>query len=32
MHIGGTIARLRTGMRPVHIAEILAGTEEGTTV
>ncbi|MFJ6562589.1 (Fe-S)-binding protein [Streptomyces sp. NPDC091412] len=28
MHIGGTMARLGTGMRPVHIAEILAGTEE----
>lgn len=28
MHIGGTLARLETRMRPVHIAEILAGTEE----
>ncbi|AKN74293.1 Fe-S oxidoreductase [Streptomyces sp. PBH53] len=28
MHIGGTMSRLRTGMRPVHIAEILASTEE----
>ncbi len=28
MHIGGTMTRLRTGMRPVHIAEILASTEE----
>ncbi len=28
MHLGGTMARLRTGMRPVHIAEILASTEE----
>ena len=28
MHIGGTMARLSTDMRPVHIAEILAGTEE----
>lgn len=28
MHIGGTMARLDTGMRPVHIAEILASTEE----
>ncbi|WP_172381279.1 (Fe-S)-binding protein [Streptomyces sp. MNP-20] len=27
-HIGGTMSRLRTGMRPVHIAEILASTEE----
>jgi hypothetical protein len=30
MHIGGTMGRLRTGMRPVHIAEILASTEAGT--
>ncbi|MCX4451997.1 (Fe-S)-binding protein [Streptomyces sp. NBC_01340] len=28
MHIGGTMARLKTRMRPVHIAEILASTEE----
>ncbi|MGW7310502.1 (Fe-S)-binding protein [Streptomyces sp. NPDC054835] len=28
MHLGGTMARLRTGLRPVHIAEILASTEE----
>ncbi|GGW46425.1 Fe-S oxidoreductase [Streptomyces lucensis JCM 4490] len=28
MHIGGTMSRLRTGMRPVHIAEILASTQE----
>ncbi|MFI8929124.1 (Fe-S)-binding protein [Streptomyces sp. NPDC053474] len=28
MHIGGTMSRLRTGLRPVHIAEILASTEE----
>ncbi|MEU6808024.1 (Fe-S)-binding protein [Streptomyces sp. NPDC046831] len=28
MHIGGTMARLRTDLRPVHIAEILASTEE----
>ncbi|WP_330461266.1 (Fe-S)-binding protein [Streptomyces sp. NBC_00820] len=27
-HLGGTMTRLRTGMRPVHIAEILASTEE----
>ncbi|MGA4838221.1 (Fe-S)-binding protein [Streptomyces sp. G45] len=27
-HIGGTMARLRTRMRPVHLAEILASTEE----
>ncbi|MCI3934617.1 (Fe-S)-binding protein [Streptomyces sp. AN091965] len=28
MHIGGTLSRLRAGLRPVHIAEILASTEE----
>jgi L-lactate dehydrogenase complex protein LldE len=28
MHLGGLMTRLRTGMRPVHIAEILASTEE----
>ncbi|MCS0605500.1 (Fe-S)-binding protein [Streptomyces sp. LP11] len=28
MHLGGTMSRLGTGMRPVHIAEILASTEE----
>jgi L-lactate dehydrogenase complex protein LldE len=28
MHLGGTMARLQVGMRPVHIAEILASTEE----
>ncbi|MFB7373549.1 (Fe-S)-binding protein [Streptomyces sp. NPDC056222] len=27
MHIGGTMTRLEVGMRPVHIAEILASTE-----
>jgi L-lactate dehydrogenase complex protein LldE len=27
MHIGGTMTRLGTEMRPVHIAEILASTE-----
>jgi L-lactate dehydrogenase complex protein LldE len=32
MHIGGTMARLSTGMRPVHIAEILASTEEEPAV
>ncbi|MFF8278454.1 (Fe-S)-binding protein [Streptomyces lateritius] len=26
-HIGGTMSRLRVGMRPVHLAEILASTE-----
>jgi L-lactate dehydrogenase complex protein LldE len=30
MHIGGTMSRLQVGMRAVHIAEILAGTEAGT--
>ncbi|MFB7713363.1 (Fe-S)-binding protein [Streptomyces sp. NPDC056105] len=28
MHLGGTLSRLHTAMRPVHIAEILASTEE----
>ncbi|MFJ8826049.1 (Fe-S)-binding protein [Streptomyces sp. NPDC102467] len=28
MHIGGTMSRLHTALRPVHIAEILASTEE----
>jgi len=27
MHIGGGLARLRTGTRTVHLAEILAATE-----
>jgi L-lactate dehydrogenase complex protein LldE len=29
MHIGGGLSRLRTGTRTVHLAEILASTEEG---
>ena len=28
MHIGGTLARQRTGVRVLHLAEILASTEE----
>ncbi|MFB7160590.1 (Fe-S)-binding protein [Streptomyces sp. NPDC056242] len=28
MHLGGTMSRLHTAMRPVHIAEILASTQE----
>jgi L-lactate dehydrogenase complex protein LldE len=28
MHIGGGLHRLRTGVRTVHLAEILASTEE----
>jgi L-lactate dehydrogenase complex protein LldE len=28
MHIGGGLSRLRTGVRPVHLAEILASTEK----
>ncbi len=28
MHIGGGLSRLRAGVRPVHLAEILASTEE----
>jgi L-lactate dehydrogenase complex protein LldE len=26
MHIGGGLSRLRSGVRPVHLAEILAAT------
>ncbi len=29
MHIGGGLARLRTGVRPIHLAEILAAREGG---
>ncbi|MFI7024174.1 (Fe-S)-binding protein [Micromonospora sp. NPDC049900] len=29
MHIGGGLSRLRTGVRTVHLAEILASTEPG---
>ena len=32
MHIGGGLSRLRTGVRPVHLAEILASTEEHPAV
>jgi len=28
MHIGGGLSRLRTGTRPLHLAEILAATDE----
>jgi L-lactate dehydrogenase complex protein LldE len=28
MHIGGGLSRLRAGVRPVHLAEVLASTEE----
>ncbi|MFJ3674051.1 (Fe-S)-binding protein, partial [Streptomyces sp. NPDC090106] len=28
MHIGGTMSRLDSPMRPLHIAEILAATQE----
>ena len=28
MHIGGGLSRLRTGVRTVHLAEILASTKE----
>jgi L-lactate dehydrogenase complex protein LldE len=30
MHIGGGLARLHTGTRTLHLAEILAATEEMT--
>jgi L-lactate dehydrogenase complex protein LldE len=29
MHIGGALHRQRTGVQPVHIAEILASDESG---
>jgi L-lactate dehydrogenase complex protein LldE len=29
MHIGGGLSRLRTGVRAVHLAEILASTRDG---
>ena len=29
MHIGGALSRQRTGVRSLHLAEILASTEEG---
>jgi L-lactate dehydrogenase complex protein LldE len=29
MHIGGVLSRQRAGVRVMHLAEILAGTEEG---
>ncbi|OIJ87004.1 Fe-S oxidoreductase [Streptomyces sp. MUSC 14] len=32
MHLGGTMSRLHTDLRPVHIAEILASTEEEPAV
>ncbi|MCF0092018.1 (Fe-S)-binding protein [Micromonospora sp. NPDC049114] len=31
MHIGGGLSRLRTGVRTVHLAEILASTEQSGT-
>ncbi len=31
MHIGGGLSRLRSGTRTVHLAEILASTEEAVT-
>ncbi|MEU8034734.1 (Fe-S)-binding protein, partial [Streptomyces sp. NPDC049099] len=31
MHIGGVLSRLRTGVRTLHLAEILAATEEDRT-
>jgi L-lactate dehydrogenase complex protein LldE len=30
MHIGGGLSRLRTGVRTVHLAEILASTEDAS--
>ena len=31
MHIGGGLSRLRSGTRTVHLAEILASTEEAVS-
>jgi L-lactate dehydrogenase complex protein LldE len=31
MHIGGGLSRLRSGTRTVHLAEILASTEDDVT-
>jgi L-lactate dehydrogenase complex protein LldE len=28
MHIGGALSRMRTGVRTLHLAEILAATED----
>jgi L-lactate dehydrogenase complex protein LldE len=30
MHIGGGLSRLQTGVRTMHLAEILAATDEAT--
>ena len=30
MHIGGGLTRLRSGTRPVHLAQILTPTAEGS--
>jgi L-lactate dehydrogenase complex protein LldE len=30
MHIGGALSRQRTGVRTIHLAEILAATEESS--
>ena len=32
MQIGGALSRQRTGVRCLHLAEILAGTEEGAAM
>ena len=29
MHIGGGLSRMRTGVRTIHLAEILASTRSG---
>ncbi|MGH9640558.1 MAG: (Fe-S)-binding protein, partial [Bryobacteraceae bacterium] len=31
MHIGGALSRQRTGLRCLHLAEILASTEAGAS-
>jgi L-lactate dehydrogenase complex protein LldE len=32
MHIGGGLSRMRTGVRTIHLAEILASTGSDTVV
>jgi L-lactate dehydrogenase complex protein LldE len=32
MHIGGGLSRMRTGVRTIHLAEILASTGSDTRV
>jgi L-lactate dehydrogenase complex protein LldE len=32
MHIGGGLSRMRTGVRTVHLAEVLASTSSDTSI